>query len=51
VYLLTPQGISEKINMTKNFLKKRIEEYEQLQGEINRLKKDIDNIHKLNNSK
>jgi len=51
VYLLTPQGISEKIKMTKNFLKKRIEEYEQLQTEIKRLKEDIRNIHKINNSK
>ena len=41
VYLLTPKGISEKINMTKNFLTKRIEEYEQLRVEINQLKNDI----------
>ena len=45
VYLLTPKGISEKINMTKNFLTKRIEEYEQLRVEINQLKNDIRSPH------
>jgi len=41
VYLLTPQGISEKISMTKEFLRKRIKEYDQLQKEIRQLKNDI----------
>ena len=41
VYLLTPQGISEKISMTKEFLRKRIKEYDQLQKEIKQLKNDI----------
>ena len=41
VYLLTPQGISKKISMTKDFLKKRIKEYDQLQKEIKQLKNDI----------
>jgi EPS-associated MarR family transcriptional regulator len=48
VYLLTPQGISEKIKMTKNFLKKRINEYEELQSEIERLKHDMNKANKLN---
>jgi len=41
VYLLTPEGISEKISMTKEFLRKRIKEYDQLQKEIRQLKNDI----------
>jgi EPS-associated MarR family transcriptional regulator len=48
VYLLTPQGISEKIKMTKDFLKKRINEYEELQSEIERLKHDMNKANKLN---
>ena len=48
VYLLTPQGISEKIKMTKDFLKKRINEYEELQSEIERLKQDMNKANKLN---
>ena len=50
VYLLTPQGIAEKIRMTKNFLRKRINEYEMLQTEIERLKHDIKNNKKSNKS-
>ena len=45
VYLLTPKGITEKISMTKDFLTKRIEEYERLQIEINQLKNDIRSPH------
>ena len=45
VYLLTPKGISEKISMTKEFLRKRIDEYEMLQSEITRLENDISNNH------
>lgn len=48
VYLLTPQGISEKIKMTKDFLKKRINEYEELQSEIERLKQDMNKVNRLN---
>ena len=44
-YLLTPKGISEKISMTKEFLRKRIDEYEMLQSEITRLENDISNNH------
>ena len=47
VYLLTPQGISEKIKMTKQFLRKRINEYEELQSEIERLKQDMNKANKL----
>jgi len=49
VYLLTPKGISEKISMTKEFLRKRINEYELLQSEIKRLENDISNNHQKKN--
>ena len=45
VYLLTPKGISEKINMTKNFFFFLIKEYEQLRVEIDQLKNDIRSPH------
>jgi len=48
IYLLTPQGISEKIRMTKDFLRKRVDEYEMLQREIKRLKDDIKNNSEKN---
>ena len=34
--------------MTKDFLKKRINEYEELQSEIERLKQDMNKANKLN---
>jgi len=49
IYLLTPKGISEKISMTKEFLRKRIDEYEMLQSEIKRLEDDISNNHQKEN--
>jgi len=48
IYLLTPQGISEKIRMTKDFLRKRVDEYEMLQREIKRLKDEIKNNSEKN---
>jgi len=33
VYLLTPQGISQKMKLTVNFMKMKMEEYEELQKE------------------
>jgi EPS-associated MarR family transcriptional regulator len=38
VYLLTPRGISEKVSMTSRFLKRKMEEYEELKVEIEALK-------------
>jgi EPS-associated MarR family transcriptional regulator len=37
-YLLTPSGISEKAALTGRFLRRKLEEYEQLKAEINALK-------------
>ena len=33
VYLLTPKGILEKMNLTVNFMKRKMKEYEELQKE------------------
>lgn len=34
VYILTPRGIAEKAELTSNFLKRKLEEYEALKAEI-----------------
>ena len=36
-YLLTPSGIAEKAALTKRFLKRKIDEYEVLKADIERL--------------
>lgn len=38
VYLLTPQGIAEKVALTSLFLKRKMEEYDALKMEIEALK-------------
>jgi EPS-associated MarR family transcriptional regulator len=38
VYLLTPQGIAEKVALTSRFLKRKMEEYVALKVEIEALK-------------
>ena len=40
VYLLTPQGILEKVAMTSRFLKRKMDEYDALKGEIEALQKE-----------
>jgi len=40
-YLVTPQGISEKARMTKEFLQRKIREYEALREEIDSLESEI----------
>jgi len=40
-YLLTPQGVQQKSVITKNFLKRKIGEYEQLQCEIEMLRSEV----------
>ena len=43
-YLLTPQGIEQKARLTTSFLKRKIEEFEMLRGEISKLKLDVEEI-------
>ena len=42
VYLLTPQGIAEKVALTSRFLKRKMEEYDALKVEIEALKAELD---------
>ena len=42
VYLLTPQGITEKVALTSRFLRRKMEEYEALKVEIKALKSEMD---------
>jgi EPS-associated MarR family transcriptional regulator len=44
VYLLTPQGIAEKVALTSRFLKRKMEEYEALKGEIEALKTEVGDV-------
>ena len=39
VYVLTPKGISEKTNLTLTFMKKKMEEYDELKKEVGNEKK------------
>jgi len=41
LYLLTPRGIEQKAKITYRFLKRNMEEYEQLKEEIRELKKEV----------
>lgn len=52
VYLLTPQGIAEKVALTSRFLKRKMEEYEALKVEIQALTAavgddEVDGLRKL----
>ncbi|EPG56391.1 EPS-associated transcriptional regulator, MarR family [Leptospira borgpetersenii serovar Javanica str. UI 09931] len=40
-YFLTPMGIEEKARITIRYLKMKIQEYEQIQKEIEELKKEV----------
>lgn len=40
-YILTPAGISKKMAMTGNFLKRKLAEYEALKSEIESLKAEV----------
>lgn len=41
IYLLTPHGLAEKARITCHFLKRKMEEYEQLEEEIGQLKREV----------
>ena len=41
MYLLTPSGIEEKASITMRFLKLKLKEYEDLQVEIEKLRKEV----------
>ena len=41
IYLLTPEGLSEKAILAQNFLKRKSEEYNRLKKEIEMLKNEL----------
>lgn len=43
-YLLTPQGIEEKVDVTSAFLRRKVAEYELLQKEIETLSAEVEEI-------
>jgi len=45
MYMLTPQGIDEKARVTRDFLKRKIEEHAQLKTEIELLRKEVDGLN------
>ena len=46
VYLLTPQGIAEKVALTSRFLERKMREYETLKAEIESLHQDVQSAGK-----
>ena len=40
-YILTPKGIEEKVNVTRAFLRRKIDEYDTLVKEIERLSAEV----------
>ena len=43
-YMLTPQGIADKLALTSRFIRRKMEKYEALQEEIKALKSEVDTI-------
>ena len=41
IYVLTPQGISEKLALTSRFLKRKLSEYDALKAEIDGLQAEV----------
>ena len=41
LYLLTPKGIEDKVSLTKSFLKRKLKEHEELEREIEQLRKVV----------
>ena len=44
MYLLTPKGVNEKAKITKTFLVRKENEYQQLKHEIEQLKSEVQSI-------
>ena len=41
-YVLTPKGIAERTKLTINFMKRKMNEFDQLRKELKNFKKDVD---------
>jgi EPS-associated MarR family transcriptional regulator len=44
LYILTPHGLEEKAKVTYRFLKRKLEEYERLESEIQELRKEVQDL-------
>ena len=42
MYILTPAGIKSKMQLSRDFLKRKLDEYEMLKMEIEELQRDIE---------
>ena len=40
MYLLTPRGVSQKTQLTINFMKRKLKEYDELKNELDKNKKN-----------
>ena len=40
IYLLTPRGVSQKTQLTINFMKRKLKEYDELKNELKKNKKN-----------
>ena len=47
IYMLTPQGIAEKLTLTGKFLRRKMSEYEALKAEIDGLKAEVGDIETI----
>ena len=50
-YILTPKGLSEKAQLTRRFLARKMEEYEALRDEIDSLQGELDGAMDLQTKK
>jgi EPS-associated MarR family transcriptional regulator len=41
VYLLTPQGIAEKVALTSRFVRRKMDEYDALRDELEEMKREL----------
>ena len=39
IYIITPQGFTEKAKLTINFMKRKMQEYDELKLELEKMKK------------
>jgi EPS-associated MarR family transcriptional regulator len=51
LYLLTPKGIEHKAKVTLRYLKRRMQEYDEIRDEIARLKEEVGSNHEENKEK
>jgi MarR family transcriptional regulator, temperature-dependent positive regulator of motility len=47
MYLLTPEGVAAKADLTRRFLAMKVEEYDALRREIERLQQDSSDVDRV----